>query len=259
LTSRTAHSRGPCWLAILPSGHQIVIAGQGTGGEMLVRLNADGSPDISFGSNGTVATHLIADGSAQTLILQPDGHILLGMAGNSGDGVAGGAVEVARFDPAGNPDASFGHNGLAHTPEFWGADAHEFASMAVEPDGRIVILGEGMVSQPYIEFDLARFLATGPQIGSFTAGATSVTAGGTVTLTASGITDNNPNSTVTQVAFYVPVNGTDTLLGYGTPGSGVWTFAFTVDLPPGTYTLIAQATDSYGVVGDPLALDLQVL
>jgi uncharacterized delta-60 repeat protein len=245
-------------IAIEPSTHQIVIAGHGAGWEMLVRLNADGSADAAFGTGGTAATHLIDYGSTQTLILQPDGHILVGMDGDGGG--RGGVLEVARFDPAGNLDTSFGQNGLAHTPYGPGfLSGAEFAAMFVEPDGRIVILGEDLVVQPYIEFDLARFLATGPQIGSFTASPTSAPAGGTVTLIASGITDGNPNSTVTQVAFYLQVNGTNTLLGYGTPGSGVWTFTFTVNLPPGTYTLIAQTTDSYGVLGDPLALDLQVL
>jgi uncharacterized delta-60 repeat protein len=245
-------------IAIEPSSHQIVIAGQGTGRETLVRLNADGSPDVSFGAGGTAATNLVDFGVTQTLILQPDGHILLGMAGDGGG--AGGVMEVARFDPAGNLDTSFGENGLAHTPYGPGFQSTvEFAGMAVEPDGRIVILGDGLVNQPYIEFDLARFLATGPQIGSFSADSGTVPPGSRLTLTASGITDANPNSTVTQVAFYVQANGMTTLLGYGSPSGGVWTFTFTVNLAPGTYTLIAQATDSYGVVGDPSALDLQVV
>src|SRR5262249_28599335 len=39
--------------------------------------------------------------------------------------------------------------------------------------------------------------------------------------------------------------GADTLLGYATQtSSGVWTFTFTVNLAPGTYTLFAQAEDS---------------
>jgi hypothetical protein len=72
--------------------------------------------------------------------------------------------------------------------------------------------------------------------------------GSSLTLTASNITDSNPNSTITQVAFYVQVNGTNTLLGYGTQTSpGVWTFTFTVSLAPGTYTLYAQAEDNYGL------------
>jgi hypothetical protein len=38
----------------------------------------------------------------------------------------------------------------------------------------------------------------------------------------------------------------------------VWTFTFTVNLASGTYTLLAQAQDSYGVLGDPASLALTV-
>jgi hypothetical protein len=51
-------------------------------------------------------------------------------------------------------------------------------------------------------------------------------------------------------------SGTDTFLGYGVQTSpGVWTLTFsTAGLTGGTYTLFAQAEDSYDVVGDLLAL-----
>jgi len=52
-------------------------------------------------------------------------------------------------------------------------------------------------------------------------------AGNNVTLTASNITDGNPNSSITQVTFYLVSNndgmlepGTDTLLGYATRTAG---------------------------------------
>jgi hypothetical protein len=54
-------------------------------------------------------------------------------------------------------------------------------------------------------------------------------------------------------------NGNQQLLGYGNQSSpGVWTYIFTVNLPSGTYTLYAQAEDSYVVFGDPVALTLTV-
>jgi probable HAF family extracellular repeat protein len=97
------------------------------------------------------------------------------------------------------------------------------------------------------------------QIGSFTASPDPVTAGSFVTLTAANITDTNPGATITKVAFYVQINGSNTFLGYGTQTSpGVWTCTFTVKLAPGTYTLFAQAEDSYGVFGDLAATTLTV-
>ena len=113
---------------------------------------------------------------------------------------------------------------------------------------------------------LARFLAAGPQIGSFTASPNPVSAGSSVTLTASSITDANAGATITQVAFHVDSNGDgvldsgDALLGYGRQSStGTWTFTFSASGTAGTYTLFAVATDSYGVLGDPLAATLQVI
>ena len=107
---------------------------------------------------------------------------------------------------------------------------------------------------------MARFLPSAPQVGSFAASAYTVSSGSSVTLTASNISDGNPGATVTQVAFYyVDGSGNQQLLGYGTQTSpGVWTFSFTVSLAPGSYTLYAQATDSFGAVGDPVALTLTV-
>jgi hypothetical protein len=102
--------------------------------------------------------------------------------------------------------------------------------------------------------------AASPEIGSFTTSADPTAGGGSLTLSASNITDGNASATITQVAFYVQVNGVTTRLGYGTQGSGgVWNLTFTVNLAPGSYTLFAQAQDSNGVFGDPLAATLQMV
>ena len=103
-------------------------------------------------------------------------------------------------------------------------------------------------------------------LDSFTANPSPATVGNPVTLTASNVTAATPGGTITQVAFYIDSNGdakldpaTDTLLGYGTQtGTGTWAFAFTFTTA-GTYKLFAQAKDSYGVLSDPLTLDLEVV
>src|SRR5262249_47910813 len=108
-------------------------------------------------------------------------------------------------------------------------------------------------------FGIARYLPSEPQIGAVAASPNPVTTGSSLTLTASNITDEIPGATITQVAFYVQINGTNTLLGYGAQTSpGIWTFTFTVSLAPGTYTLLAQAEDNYGVFGDLFAITLTV-
>jgi hypothetical protein len=115
----------------------------------------------------------------------------------------------------------------------------------------------------------ARQLTSAPQTGSFTASPNPVTAGSYLTLTASNLTDANPGAFVTQLAFSLDsnhegtLNSGDTLLGYATQASpGVWMLSFstsTFGLTSGIYTPFAQAKDSDGVFGDPLALSLTVL
>jgi len=110
------------------------------------------------------------------------------------------------------------------------------------------------------------FLATpyallgGPQIGSFTANPNPVTAGSSVTLTASNIRDANPDTTSTQVVFYsFDSSGTKQILGYGTQTNpGVWSLTLASNLRPGSYTLFSQAEDGYGAFGDPTTLTLTV-
>jgi probable HAF family extracellular repeat protein len=127
------------------------------------------------------------------------------------------------------------------------------------------ISGEAPMAAASITSSLS---AAAVQIGSFTANPNPATSGSPVTLTAAGVTTLNAGSTVTQVAFYLDSNrdgvlepATDTLLGYGTQSStGTWTFTFsTAGWAPGGYRLFAQAEDSSGLFGDPLALTLQVL
>lgn len=99
-----------------------------------------------------------------------------------------------------------------------------------------------------------------PQIGTFTASSTSVKPGGSLTLTASNITDGNANTSITQLTFYyLNSSGNEVILGYGTQTSpGVWTVTFTVNLAAGSYTLFAQAEDSDDIFSEPFALTLTV-
>jgi hypothetical protein len=170
---------------------------------------------------------------------------------------------LGRFNPDGSPDTTFNGTGLLTTTIGTSADAR---GVLIQPaDGKVVVVG-GATVNGVSDFALARYLTAGPQVGSFTASPDPVSAGGSVTLTASNLTDGNPSSSITQVAFYLDSNGdgklepgTDTLLGYATQTSpGMWTFSFTVSMPPGTDTLFARAEDNYGLFSNPFALTLIV-
>jgi uncharacterized delta-60 repeat protein len=254
------------------SDDRIVVAGtiinvqDGQGDVGLDRLNADGTLDTSFGTGGIVVTSLPLGQYAQAVTSQPDGRIVVG--GNQYNPFVAGsnALMVARYNINGSLDASFGVNGFATAAPGTSSSGSAYAEgLALEPDGRIIVAGASYNGNNN-SFSLARFLAAGPQIGSFTASPNPVTAGSSVTLTASNITDGNAGSTITQVAFYVDSNGDgkldagDALLGYGTLTNGVWTLTFsTAGMASETYTFFAVAEDSYGVFGDPFAVTDKVM
>jgi uncharacterized delta-60 repeat protein len=232
----------------------------------IVQLEAsNGSLDTGFGSGGVVVTQHQMWDTAMSIALQANGEIVVG-GKEGGGGSLSKTFVVARFNPTdGSLDTTFGAGGFQTAPvqlqNPYGVD------IAIQPDGKIVMAGPQSVdSGAYGDyaFALARFLPSEPQIGSFTASSGTVTDNSILTLTASQITGANPGATISEVDFYADINGTDTLLDSSTSGTqtspGVWSFTgtFTVELPPGTYTLVAQAADGDGVVGAPSTLILTV-
>lgn len=91
-------------LAVAPDG-RIVVGSTDEGDLVLARLNADGSPDTSFGKNGVAKVHLSAPVDRVRVAVQADGRIVVGAEPLSGYG--GDAVLVARFTTQGAPDPSF--------------------------------------------------------------------------------------------------------------------------------------------------------
>ena len=103
----------------------------------LMRLNADGSPDTSFGSTGTVTTAVSNERDAALAVaLQADGKILAaGRTSNINTDFA-----IARYNIDGTLDTGFGNGLGVLTVDFFGlTDIAE--SVAVQPDGKIVVGG----------------------------------------------------------------------------------------------------------------------
>jgi uncharacterized delta-60 repeat protein len=251
----------PLGLALQPDG-KLVVAGVSSNPRpdlALARFNGNGTADSSFNGNGLMVLDIsVAPYNADThyfqnsltdVAVQGDGKIVAAGVTETGNIFAQPYSRFAllRVNSAGGVDPTFGNAGLVLTDVTPGGDSPN--AVVIQSDGKILLGGSG----------LARYLPSAPQIGSFTASAYTVASGSSLTLTATNITDGNPGSSVTQVAFYAQVNGSNTLLGYGTQSSpGTWTFTFTVSLAPGTYTLFAQATDTFGALGDLAALTLTV-
>jgi uncharacterized delta-60 repeat protein len=237
--------------ALYPSGTanagKIIVVGDVSGGGGMARYKPDGNLDTTFGTGGEVIT---STNGPSSIAIAADGKLVVAANSNS-------AQAVFRFNADGSVDSTFGTGGIVTTAI--GAGDSYATSVALQSNGDIVTVGYATNSTKSL-FTVARYLPSEPEIGSFTANPNPVTSGSSVTLTASAITDANPNSTVRQVAFYYyDGNGNQVTLGTVTTGSGgAWTLNYTVTLAPGTYTVYAQAEDSYNVLGDPIGLPLQV-
>lgn len=92
-----------------------------------------------------------------------------------------------------------------------------------------------------------------PTIGSFTINPSTVVSGGSVTLTASNVTESG--GTIQGVSFYL----SGTLVGTGTRNGTTWTLPVsTTGFAAGSYTYTAVATDTAGTSSDPATATLTV-
>jgi uncharacterized delta-60 repeat protein len=139
-------------VVVEPSGAILVgglsSAGLGTS-PVLVRYDAAGALDASFGSGGVAPQTLPPGGQIWGIALQADGKILV-------SGV--GALAVARLDDTGALDPTFGEGGAIEYP---GIAPVGFAyDIAVQPNGSIVLAGS-VNGIPDRDFIVARVLPNG--------------------------------------------------------------------------------------------------
>lgn len=137
-----ANDAWPADMGIQADG-KIVIAGEsrGSGAVMaLVRYNPDGSLDSSFDGDGVVTTNFSPGGDAQAtcMAIQSDGKIVAG-GGEYPDNGTQYAV-LARFNPDGSLDASFGGDGRIIERISTGGNGDRVMDLAIQPDGRIVVV-----------------------------------------------------------------------------------------------------------------------
>jgi len=168
-----------------PDGKVIVVGNHSTGSGthiFIARYNADGTLDEGFGSGANGVPKGFADISlgeandfATTVALQPDGHIVVGgyhMAGDSIDMVA------LRVKPDGTPDESFGKakNGIL-TIELGGGN-EDVRSIAVTPEGKIVLAGNMVAKDGSSNMVVLRLNADGTPDKSFAPGSGATAPGG---------------------------------------------------------------------------------
>jgi uncharacterized delta-60 repeat protein len=134
---------------------RIVVAGARGRSVAVARFLPDGARDDSFGQSGMalLSSDLFAV-RANAVQVQEDGRVVVA-------GVIDGARKsflVGRLTAAGQPDASFGTQGLVAT-DLDNDEAHA-AAIALQPDGKIVVAGRAKVGGDF-DFAVARYLADG--------------------------------------------------------------------------------------------------
>src|SRR5438094_1319058 len=154
-------------VVVQPAG-KVVVAGGAfplftfAGYLQVVRYNSNRSLETSFGDGGIVTTTCPEGSYAFDVALQADGKIIA--AGtvfvdfNPGDS-SNTDFALARYNPDGTPDATFGNGGQV-TTDFLGNEDDAF-SVLIQPDGKIVAVGSANDPATFYDFAAVRYLSNG--------------------------------------------------------------------------------------------------
>jgi uncharacterized delta-60 repeat protein len=150
----------------------------------LVRYNYNGIIDSTFGIDGKVITEIgISSGLSKLLILD-DNKILT--CGNTYNG-ANQDFALVRYNNDGNPDTSFGINGIAITSIGIGDDRAQ--SLVLQPDKKFIVIGSTSdVNNGFqSNFALARYNANGSLDNTFGINGITVTIDSTISAFTAGM------------------------------------------------------------------------
>lgn len=172
-------------IALQPDG-RILVGGRSGVPAMLasedfvvLRYNADGTPDNNFGNGGMALANFFpapatggdpSEDAAFDLALQPDGKIVL--AGTAAIiSLPASQIAVARFQADGTPDSSFGTDGLVTSgfEDILSGSLASGSSLLLMASGDLIVGGGAGRIQPTLDVDfaLARYSADGSLNGNF--------------------------------------------------------------------------------------------
>ncbi|MEO7660460.1 MAG: hypothetical protein ABIV48_12675 [Pyrinomonadaceae bacterium] len=201
----------------------------------IVRYNSDGTLDPSFGGNGIVLTPVgSSEDEAFGMTVQPNGNIVL--VGQSSNGIKSD-IAVVRYNSNGTLDTTFDLDGkMTVSPTQGNALAR---SVALQPDGRIVIAGVGLNPSNF-DIILIRLMPDGALDTTFD-GNTGVGNGIVITQVGAGSDQAYgvavlPNGKIVVAGYYVATVSTDTVLmryqadgvldtSFGTGGLAIHSFS----------------------------------
>jgi uncharacterized delta-60 repeat protein len=133
----------------------------------LVRYNANGTVDTTFGNKGVVTTNA---GQGYAMAVQPDGRIIVAGINRSG---TSSKLALVRYTATGALDTTFGSGGKLLTSFETYTDGYSNLSLTVLADGRIVVAGTTppVTTAAEYDFQVIRFNSNGTLDTSFGGGA----------------------------------------------------------------------------------------
>jgi uncharacterized delta-60 repeat protein len=165
ITTGIAASDDRGFSVVVDGSGRILVAGYSGNGSSadfaLVRYNADGSLDTSFDGDGKVATGILSDDIGQSVVVQPDGKIVV-----SGHSFNGSSFDfsLVRYNADGSLDTSFDGDGKIAT----GIAFHDASySVALQSDGKLVAAGHSLTGIGVNDFALVRYNTDGSLDTSF--------------------------------------------------------------------------------------------
>lgn len=136
---------GHSWYATSPLRYEVAV----------VRLNANGSFDNTYGTNGIFKTRLVQNGTSYLtgIVLQKDEKLVLTASANEGNDYNFG---LARVNPNGTLDTTFGQGGkvFTHIPTSTYGESY---NVGLQPDGKIIVSGDTELPGSPIQYFIARF------------------------------------------------------------------------------------------------------
>jgi uncharacterized delta-60 repeat protein len=147
-------------VAIQPDG-KIVVAGTANIASInyvfaIARYERDGTLDAQFGKGGKVRVGFTTGGddSAADVAIQSDGKIVV-----VGSSYVLDTFALARLDPDGSLDTSFGGDGRVTTSVGPGGESAQ--AVTIQPDGKMVVAGESWTLSGFDGIDVVRYETDG--------------------------------------------------------------------------------------------------
>lgn len=154
-------------LKVLANGKMVGcgIADQGNGKLFAVfRLNANGTPDNTFDSDGFAYANIGAQPTLTRMAIQSDGKILL--TGTVFSNTTKYDLALFRMNANGGPDNTFGANGLVTTYVSANTAYEQGNAVEVQWDGKIIVAGR-ITNGSVVSFYVVRYNTNGTPDNSF--------------------------------------------------------------------------------------------